>query len=122
MPGIEAREPDLTETSKGFSTSPNVAPAILPASPDPKAAAEKLVTGMHLPQLVRSVSVEGDGTIEFQLDRGAVIVSLIGRDGFDALLLQRIPDDLWRSARAYAEGNITTGELLQSIPASSKRR
>ena len=76
----------------------------------------------EIPQLVRSVSVEGDGTIEFYLDRGAVIVALIGRDGFDSLLLQRIPDDLWRSARAYAEGNITTGELLQSIPASSKRR
>ena len=99
-----------------------VAPAILPASSDPKGDAERLVSGMHLPQLVRSVSVESDGTIEFHLDRGAVIVALIGRDGFDSLLLQRIPDALWRAARAYAEGDITTGELLQSIPASSKRR
>jgi hypothetical protein len=100
----------------------SVAPAILPASPDPKSASERLIHGMHLPQLIRSASVESDGTIEFHLDRGAVIVALIGREGFDALLLQRIPDDLWRSARAYAEGNITTGELLQSIAASSKRR
>jgi hypothetical protein len=95
-----------------------VAPAILPAKED----AERLIRGIHLPQLVRSSSVESDGTIEFHLDRGAVLVTLLGREGFDSLLLQRIPDDLWRAARAYAEGNITAGELLQSVSASSKRR
>jgi hypothetical protein len=83
---------------------------------------ERLIAGMHLPTLVRSASVEKDGTIVFHLDRAAIVVTLIGRDGFDRLLLQRIPDDLWRAARAYACGDITHGELLQSVSASSKRR
>ena len=83
---------------------------------------ERLIAGMHLPQLVRSASVEKDGTIVFHLDRGGILVTLIGGEGFDRLLLQRIPDDLWRAARAYAEGNITHSELLQCVSASSKRR
>jgi hypothetical protein len=32
MPGIEAREPERTETSRGLSTSPKRAPTILPTS------------------------------------------------------------------------------------------
>ena len=83
---------------------------------------ERLIAGMHLPQFVRSGSVESDGTIVFHLDRPGVLVTLIQREGFDWLLLERIPDGLWRAARAYAEGNITYGELLQCVPASSKRR
>ena len=83
---------------------------------------ERLIAGMHLPQFVRSASVESDGTIVFHLDRAGVLVTLIGADGYDWLLLERIPDGLWRAARAYAEGNITHGELLQCVPASSKRR
>ena len=82
----------------------------------------RLIEGMHLPQLVRSATVASDGTIDFHLDRGAVLVTLLASDGFDSLLLQRISDDLWRAARAYAEGNITRSELLQYVPASSKRR
>ena len=83
---------------------------------------QRLVAGMHLPQLIASVTVASDGTIDFHLDRGAVLVTLLASDGFDSLLLERIPDDLWRAARAYAEGNITRNELLQYVPASSKRR
>jgi hypothetical protein len=83
---------------------------------------ERLIAGMHLPQLVRSATVEKDGTIVFHLDRGGILVTLLGREGFDRLLLQRIPDDVWRAARAYADGNITQGELLQYVSASSKRR
>lgn len=83
---------------------------------------ERLIAGMRLPQLVRSASVEKDGAIVFHLDRGGILVTLIGREGFDRLLLQRIPDELWRAARAYAEGNITHSELLQCVSASSKRR
>lgn len=82
----------------------------------------RLIAGMHLPALVRSASVESDGTIVFHLDRAGIVVTLIGRDGYDWLLLERVPDDLWRAARAYAEGNITYGELLQCVSASSKRR
>ncbi len=82
----------------------------------------RLITGMHLPQLVTSASVEKDGTIVFHLDRGGILVTLIGREGYDRLLLQRIPDDLWRAARAYAEAHITQSELLQCVSASSKRR
>lgn len=84
--------------------------------------AARLIGGMHLPQLVLSATVEKDGTIVFHLDRAGIVVTLLGREGFDWLLLQRIPDDLWRAARAYAEGNITQGELLQYASASSKRR
>ena len=83
---------------------------------------ERLIAGMHLPQLVRSATVENGGTIVFHLDRGGILVTLIGREGFDWLLLERIPDDLWRAARAYAGGNITHRELLQCVSASSKRR
>jgi hypothetical protein len=83
---------------------------------------ERLIARMHLPLLVRSATVEKDGTIVFHLDRGGIVVTLLGREGFDRLLLQRIPDDLWRAARAYASGNITNGELLQCVSASSKRR
>ena|ERR1051326_2121861 len=82
----------------------------------------RLIAGMHLPQLVGSATVESDGTIVFHLDRAGILVTLIGREGFDSLLLQRIPDDLWRAARAYAAGNITHRELLQYVSASSKRR
>jgi hypothetical protein len=83
---------------------------------------ERLIAGMHLPQLVRSASVEKDGTIVFHLDRGGILVTLLGREGFDRLLLQRIPDDVWRAARAYAGGDITQDELVQYVSASSKRR
>jgi len=83
---------------------------------------ERLIAGMHVPQLVRSATVESDGTIVFHLDRGAILVTLLDREGFDWLLLQRIPDDLWRAARAYASRNITQGELLQCVSATSKRR
>ena len=83
---------------------------------------ERLIAGMHLPQLVSNATVEKDGAIVFHLDRGGIVVTLLGGDGFDWLLLQRIPDDLWRAARAYAGGYITHGELLQSVSASSKRR
>jgi len=83
---------------------------------------DRLIAGMHLPLFIRSASVESDGTVVFHLDRAAIVVTLIGRDGFDRLLLQRIPDDLWRAARAYAGGDITQGELLQCVSASSKRR
>jgi hypothetical protein len=82
----------------------------------------RLIAGMRLPQLVTSATVEEDGTIEFHLDRGAVLVTLLGRKGFDSLLLHRLPDDLWRAALAYAGGSITHGELLQYVAASSKRR
>ena len=88
----------------------------------PSVDSERLIAGMHLPALVRSASVESDGTIVFHLDRGGIVVTLIGREGYDWLLLERVPDDLWRAARAYAEGNITHGELLQCVSASSKRR
>lgn len=81
----------------------------------------RLIAGMHLPPLVRSAAVEQDGTIVFHLDRGGMVVTLLGREGFDRLLLQRIPDDLWRAARAYASGDITNDELLQCVSASSKR-
>ncbi|HEX7192623.1 MAG TPA: hypothetical protein VF381_13735 [Thermoanaerobaculia bacterium] len=83
---------------------------------------ERLIAGMHLPPLVRSATVGKDGTIEFHLDRAGVLVTLIGRESYDWLLLQPISDDLWRAARAYAGGNITHGELLQYVSASSKRR
>ncbi len=84
--------------------------------------AARLIAGMHLPQLVLSATAEKDGTIVFRLDRAGVVVTLLGREGFDWLLLQRIPDDLWRAARAFAGGNITQGELVQYVSASSKRR
>ena len=84
--------------------------------------AHRLIEGMRLPQLVRSATVSSDGAIDFHLDRGAVVVTLLASDGFDSLLLEQIPDDLWRAARAYAEGNITRSELLQYVSASSKRR
>jgi hypothetical protein len=84
--------------------------------------AARLIAGMHLPPLIRSADVEKGGTIVFHLDRAAVLVTLLGREGFDRLLLQRIPDDLWRAARAFAAGDITHGELLQYVSASSKRR
>jgi hypothetical protein len=101
----------------------NVATAIEPADGTvARAAAERLTNGMHLPQLVASASIESDGTIEFHLDRGSVIVALLERDDLDSLLLQRIPDDLWRAARARAEGKMTSAELLQFVTASSKRR
>ena len=82
----------------------------------------RLVAGMHLPQLIASVTVASDGTIDFHLDRAAVLVTLLASDGFDSLLLERISDGLWRAARANAEGNITRNELLQYVSASSKRR
>ena len=88
----------------------------------PGVDSERLIAGMHLPQFVPSASVESDGTIVFHLDRAGILVTLIGREGYDWLLLERIPDDLWRAARAYAGGNITYGELLQYVSASSKRR
>src|SRR5215213_9986951 len=37
----------------------------------PREIAEQLSTGMHLPALVASVSVEGAGYLNFRLDRGA---------------------------------------------------
>jgi hypothetical protein len=83
--------------------------------------AHRLIEGMHLPQLVQSATVENN-TIDFHLDRGAVLVTLLASEGFDSLLLERIPDDLWRAGRAYAEGSITRNELLQYLAASSKRR
>ena len=83
---------------------------------------QRLIAGMHLPPLVRSTSVEKEGTIVFHLDRAAVVVTLLGGEGFDRLLLQRIPDDVWGAARAFAGGDITHGELLQYVSASSKRR
>jgi len=82
----------------------------------------RLIEGMPMPPFIRFATVEGDGTIIFHLDRGAVLVTLLASDGFDSLLLQRIPDDLWRMARAYAEGTITRSELVQFVSASSKRR
>ena len=82
----------------------------------------RLIDGMPMPSFIRFATVEGDGTIVFHLDRGAVLVTLLASDGFDSLLLQRIPDDLWRMARAYAEGTITRNELVQFVSASSKRR
>jgi hypothetical protein len=113
---VDAVEVDLEDdVSRGDF---RVAPAILPADLD----RERLIRDMHFPQLVRSASVESDGTIEFHLDRGAVTVELLNREGFDYLLLQRVPDELWRAVRAYAEGNITIGELLECVSASSKRR
>ena len=107
-----------------------MAPAISPATGGSasetesaaRAVAERLTHGMHLPQLVASASIEDDGTIEFHLDRGSVIVELLDRDDLDSLLLQRIPDDLWRAARDCTDGKITSAELLQFVTASSKRR
>lgn len=123
-------EEDISRGDLVTNVAPGVAPAISPAtvgSPSELAAAaravaEQLTHGMHLPQLVASASVEDDGTIEFHLDRGSVIVALLDRDDLDSLLLQRIDDELWRAARAYAEGKITAAELLQFVTASSKRR
>ena len=37
----------------------------------PREIAEQLVSGMHLPQLVASVTVEGAGYLNFRFDRGA---------------------------------------------------
>jgi hypothetical protein len=82
----------------------------------------RLIEGMSMPQFIRFATVGSDGAIDFHLDRGAVLVTLLASDGFDSLLLQRIPDDLWRMARAYAEGGITRNELVQYVSASSKRR
>ena len=42
----------------------------------PQPEAQRLIRGMQFPQLIRSASVESDGTIEFRLDRGAVAVAM----------------------------------------------
>lgn len=123
-------EDDIARGDLVTNVAIDVAPAISPVtggSADEtqsaaRAIAERLTHDMHLPQLVASASIEDDGTIEFHLDRGSVIVELLDRDDLDSLLLQRIPDDLWRAARAYADGKIASAELLQFVTASSKRR
>jgi hypothetical protein len=123
-------EEDIARGDLVTNVAINVAPAISPATVGSsgelaaaaREVAERLIHGMLLPQLVASASIENDGTIEFHLDRGSVIVELLDRDDLDSLLLQRIPDDLWRAARACAGGTITSPELLQFVAASSKRR